>query len=117
MPQSLNIETIRDYSGQLYTGTPLSLTCRLNLSSVDTNISVYSQWMRAGHGNIKGTSSRLTQSLTEISPNVYDAVLSFNPLDSSADNGEYNCLITVSTDVVVAKDSSDNASFHLSIHG
>ena len=117
VPESLDIKITQDYTGLLYTGTPLTLTCSLNLTHIDTNITVYSQWMRTNDDTNIQTDFRLTQSLTEISTNQYESVLTFNPLDSLVDGGEYICAFTVSTDDVVTEDRTGNASIQLSING
>ena len=117
MPESLDIRITQDYTGLLYTGTPLTLRCSLNLTAIDTNITVYSQWISTSQNANIQTDSRLTQSLTEISANAYESVLTFNPLDSLVDDGEYICLFTVSTDDVVTDDRTGNASIQLSVNG
>lgn len=117
MPESLDIRITQDYTGLLYTGTPLTLRCSLNLTAIDTNITVYSQWISTSQNANIQTDSRITQSLTEISANAYESVLTFNPLDSLVDDGEYICLFTVSTDDVVTDDRTGNASIQLSVNG
>ncbi|XP_019853876.1 PREDICTED: hemicentin-1-like [Amphimedon queenslandica] len=116
LPESLDVEITQDYTGLLYTGTPLTLICSLNLTAIDTNITVYSQWIRTSQNANIQTDSRLTQSLSEISTNAYESVLTFNPLDSLVDGGEYICLFTVSTDDVVTEDRTGNTSIQLSVN-
>ena len=104
----------RDYYDILYSGTPLALTCSLNLSTIDTTFSVTSKWTH--NEEVVLNTSRVKQCITEIATNVYNATLYFYPLNSTIDDGEYACVFSISSNLLLSNVTS-NASTYLSIEG
>lgn len=92
---SLPVILSQDYKGSLYTGTPLILSCTLNVSFVETPVLVTSQWTKDGIDIVSLNQSRVQQNDTEISENVFVSLLVFYPLNSTTDSGEIVCHFTV----------------------
>ena len=113
MPE-IRADITSDYSGQLFSGTPLALTCTLNLSAIDTIIGVTSQWTHKGA--MVTNSSRIKQCITIIAPNTFNTTVYFNPLNSTSDDGEYTCTFAITSDLLLSN-SNTNASIHISVDG
>ena len=100
-------------TGTLYEGTPLTLTCtiELNTTGVDSPVTVEREFT----GTTNTEDSRLTLSELEGMSPTYTKTLSFTPL-SLSDNGSYVCSSTVSSgsEFIVTSDSTDS-SYTLSV--
>ena len=76
-----------------YAGTPLNLTCTVQLiPQVDINVAVTPVWFRGGSSNI--TINNYTTISPMIGSSSYVTTLIFNPL-GTADSGRYNCNVSV----------------------
>ena len=92
------VDISRDYSGTLYAGIPLTLTCNITLDDlVDIQVNVTNQWTR---NMMNITEPTITETLNKTDTNHYIATLEFYPLSATYDNGEYQCtiLVTANTD-------------------
>lgn len=114
MPQIELGDITRDYYGILYSGTPLALTCSLNLSTIDTTFSVTSEWTH--NEEVVSNTSRVKECITEIANNVYNATLYFYSLNSTIDDGEYTCTFSIGSNLLLSNITS-NGSTYLSIEG
>ena len=78
-------------TGVLYAGTPLTLTCSIQLNpAVDTTVMVTRMW-RGPRSQTISNSSRVTVSnLVERSAFLYETTIQFVPL-STSDGGNYEC--------------------------
>ena len=108
------VDISRDYSGTLYAGTPLTLTCNITLDDlVDIPVIVTNQWTR---NMMNITEPTITESLIQTDTNHYTATLDFYPLSAVYDNGEYKCTVLVTADTYVTNIISD-ASTDIVIEG
>ena len=86
------------YSGTLYAGTELSLTCSIQLNDIiDEEVNVLNTWTRNNSAIV--SENRIHSVVNRISSSNYSAVLSFTPLDDPTDDGIYLCDIVISPNV------------------
>ena len=87
-----------NHSGVLYAGTPLTLTCSIQLNpAVDTTVMATRMWRGPG-SQVVSNSSRVTVSnLLKRLTFVYETTIEFDPL-STTDSGTYECEATVTPD-------------------
>ena len=80
-----------NHTGVLYAGTPLTLTCSIELNpAVDTTVIVTKMWRGPG-SQVVSNSSRVTVSnLVERSAFLYETTIEFVPL-STSNGGDYEC--------------------------
>ena len=85
-------------TGDLYGGTPLTLTCSIQLNpAVDTTVMVTRMW-RGPRSQVVSDTSRVTVSnVVERSDNLYKTTIEFRSL-STSDGGNYDCEATVTPD-------------------
>ena len=102
------------YSGTLYAGTELSLTCSIQLNDIiDEEVNVLNTWTRNNLAIV--TENRIQSVVNRISSSNFSAVLSFTPLDDPTDDGFYLCDIVVSPNVDDTYFSNGTASNSISI--
>ena len=108
------------HTGVLYAGTPLTLTCSIQLNpAVDTTVMVTRMWRGPG-SQVVSNSSRVTVSnLVERSDNLYETTIEFIPLNTT-DSGTYECEATVTPDpqsqfVIMSTAGSD--ALYITIQG
>ena len=87
-----------NHTGILYAGTPLTLTCSIQLNpAVDTTVMVTRMWRGPG-SQVVSNSWRVTVSnLLKRSTLLYETTIEFVPL-STIDSGDYECEATVTPD-------------------
>ena len=87
-----------NHSGVLYAGTPLTLTCSIQLNpAVDTTVMATRMWRGPG-SQVVSNSSRVTVSnLLKRLTFVYETTIEFDLL-STTDSGNYECEATVTPD-------------------
>ena len=109
------ISITRNHTGVLYAGTPLTLTCSIQLNpAVDTTVMVTRMWSEPGSQAVS-TGSRVTVSnLVERSAIFYDTTIQFILL-SITNSGDYKCEATVTPDpqsqfIVMSTAASDTHS-------
>ena len=92
------------YTDTLYSGTPLDITCDLQLPNlVDIPVNVSSQWITTDNVNIPSPDdTTITDSLTSDSNLQHTATLSFYPLNVT-DSRHYQCNL-----MIVANDNLGN---------
>ena len=109
------VDISRDYSGTLYAGDPLTLTCTITLNNlVDIPVIVTNQWT-SDMMNINESS--ITETIIETDTNRYTAALHFYPL-SANDDGEYKCIVLVvtnTTDSYINSNVSNEASTEVTV--
>ena len=95
-PPTISITSNR--TGVLYAGTPLTLTCSIQLNpAVDTTVMVTRMW-RGPASQVVSNSSHVTVSnLVERSALLYETTIQFSPLNTT-DSGNYECEATVTPD-------------------
>ena len=95
-PPTISITSNR--TGVLYAGTPLTLTCSIQLNpAVDTTVMVTRMW-RGPASQVVSNSSHVTLSnLVERSALLYETTIQFSPL-STTDSGNCECEATVIPD-------------------
>ena len=101
-----------NHTGVLYAGTPLTLTCSIQLNpAVDTTVMVTRMWTGPG-SQVVSNSSRLTVSnILKRSTFLFETTIQFDPL-TTTDSGNYECEATVTPDpqsqfVLMSTTSSD----------
>ena len=93
---SFDVTISQDYSDPLYTGTNLTITCNIELSSlVDISVNVNNQWTRDGADILEST---ITSDLFEVTALTHTATLEFYPLYHVTDDGVYQCSVMISND-------------------
>ena len=87
-----------NYTGVLHAGTPLTLTCSIQLNpAVDTTVMVTRMW-RGPRSQTVSNSSRVTVSNLFKRPTfIYETTIEFIPV-SISDSGNYECEATVTPD-------------------
>ena len=87
-----------NHTGILHAGTPLTLTCSIQLNpAVDTTVVVARMWRGPG-SQVVSNSSRVTVSnIPKRSAFLYETTIEFVPL-SATDSGNYECEATVTPD-------------------
>ena len=102
-------------TGILYAGTPLTLTCSIQLNpAVDTTVVVTRMWSGPGSQTVSNSSHITVSNLVESSSLIYETTIEFVPL-STTDSGNYKCEATVSPDppsrlIIRSKTSRDSHS-------
>ena len=119
VPQpTVTITPIR--TGIPYAGTPLSLTCSIQLNpAVDTTVMVTRTWSGPGSQAVSNSSRVTVPNLVKTSDNLYVAAIQFIPL-STTDSGNYECEATVTADpqsqfVIMSTAGSNTHS--VTVHG
>ena len=85
-------------TGDLYAGTPLTLTCSIQLNpAVDTGVVVTRMWRGPGSLVVSNTSRVTVSNLLNGSTFLYEMTIEFIPL-STTDSGNYDCEATVTPD-------------------
>ena len=97
VPQpTVNITSNR--TGVLYAGTPLTLTCSIQLNpAVDTTVVVNRMWSGPGSHTVSNSSRVTVSNLAERSAILYESTIEFSSL-STTDSGNYECEATVTPD-------------------
>ena len=97
VPQpTVNITANR--TGVLYAGTPLTLTCSIQLNpAVDTTVMVTRMWRGPGSQAVSNSSRMTVSNVFKGSDNLYETTIEFHPL-STTDSGNYECEATVAPD-------------------
>ena len=101
----------------MYTGTNLTITCNIELSSlVDIPVNVSNQWNRDGADIMESTT---TSDLIEVTALRHTATLEFYPLYHATDDGLYQCSVMISNDedYVNSNVVSNSASTTLDVLG
>ena len=107
-------------TGVLYTGTPLTLTCSIQLNpAVDTTVMVTRMWSGPGSQAVSNSSHVTVSNLVERSDNLYETTIEFHPLNTT-DHGNYECEANVTADpqsqfVIMSTAGSDTHS--VTVHG
>ena len=85
-------------TGDLYAGTPLTLTCSIQLNpAVDTGVMVTRMWRGPGSQGVSNSSHVTVSNLVSRSAFLYETTIQFSPL-STTHSGNYECEATVTTD-------------------
>ena len=85
-------------TGVLYAGTPLTLTCSIQLNpAVDTTVMVTRTWSGPGSQAVSISSRVTVSNLVKRSENLYETTIEFGPL-TTTDTGDYECEATVAPD-------------------
>ena len=78
-------------TGILYAGTPLTLTCSIQLNpAVDTTVMVVRMWRGPGSQVVSNSSHVTVSNLVERFNQLYETTVEFAPL-SASDSGDYEC--------------------------
>ena len=87
-----------NYTGVLYAGIPLTLTCSIQLNpAVDTTVMVTRMWSGPGSQGVSNSSRVTVSNLLKRSTFLYKTTIEFDPL-STTDSGNYECEATVTPD-------------------
>ena len=87
-----------NYTGVLYAGIPLTLTCSIQLNpAVDTTVMVTRMWRGPGSQGVSNSSRVTVSNLLKRSAFLYKTTIEFVPL-SATDSGNYECEATVTPD-------------------
>ena len=109
------VDISRDYSGTLYAGDPLTLSCTIILHSlVDIPVIITNQWTK---NMMNINESSITETITETDTNRYTAALDFYSL-SADDDGEYKCIVLVNantTDSYINSNVSNEVSTEITV--
>ena len=111
-----DVSISQDYNDPLYTGTPLTITCDITLSSlVDIPVNVTTDWTRNG---TEITQNTITDTLMNNNLS-YTASLDFYPISYLTDDGIYQCLFNIapSSDVEYVDTISNRTSTELNVLG
>ena len=85
-------------TGVLYAGTPLTLTCSIQLNpAVDTTVMVTRMWREPASQTVSNSSHVTVSNLVERGAFLYETTIQFVPL-STTDSGNYECEATVIPD-------------------
>ena len=85
-------------TGDLYAGTPLTLTCSIHLNpAVDTTVMVTRMWRGPGSQTVSNSSHVTVSNLVERGAFLYETTIQFVPL-STTDSGNYECEAAVTPD-------------------
>ena len=97
VPQpTVNITANR--SGVLYAGTPLTLTCSIQLNpAVNTTVMVTRTWSGPGSQAVSNSGHVTVSNVFKRSDNLYETTIEFGPLNTT-DSGNYECEATVAPD-------------------
>ena len=95
-PPTISITPNR--TGVLYAGTPLTLTCSIQLNpAVDTTVMVTRMWGGPGLQGVRNSSHVTMSNILKRSAFLYETTIQFIPL-STTDSGNYKCEATVIPD-------------------
>ena len=87
-----------NHTGVLYAGTPITLTCSIQLNpAVDTTVMVTRMWRGPGSQVVSNSSHITVSNLLKRLAFVYETTIEFDPL-STTDSGNYVCEATVIQD-------------------
>ena len=97
VPQpTVNITANR--TGDLYAGTPLTLTCSIQLNpAVNTTVMVTRTWSGPGSQAVSNSGHVTVSNVFKGSDNLYETTIEFGPL-TTTDSGNYECEATVAPD-------------------
>ena len=85
-------------TGVLYAGTPLTLTCSIQLNqAVDTTVMVTRTWRGPGSQGVSNSSRVTMSNILKRSAFLYETTIQFSPLNT-VDGGNYVCEATVTPD-------------------
>ena len=107
-------------TGILYAGTPLTLTCSIQLNpAVDTTVMVTRMWSGPGSQAVSNSSRVTVSNVFKRSAFPYETTIEFVPL-TTTDSGNYECEATVTADpqsqfVIMSTAGSDTHS--VTVHG
>ena len=80
-----------NHTGVLHAGTPLTLTCSIQLNpAVDTTVMVTRMWRGPGSQVVSNSSHVTVSNLVERFNQLYETAIEFAPL-SISDSGDYEC--------------------------
>ena len=80
-----------NHTGVLYVGTPLTLTCSIQLNpAVDTTVMVTRMWRGPGSQTVSNSSRVTVSNLVKRFNQLYETTVEFAPL-STSDSGDYEC--------------------------
>ena len=92
-----NVTISQSYYDSLYTGTNLTISCDIALSSlVNIPVLITNEWTRNGSQISENT---ITEDLVKFNSLNFAARLEFFPLNSLTDDGEYQCSVKVNPNV------------------
>ena len=116
---SLPVLLSLDYDGLLYTGTPLILSCSLNISFIETSVLIDTQWTINELDILSVNQSRVIQRNIKFANNIFKSSLEFNPLNSVTDNGEIACsfIVSPSTGREYFVNATTRAATNISVNG
>ena len=105
------MEVTANYSGVLYAGTGLTLTCTVTVDpTVDSNEDIMLVWN--GPRDIPGERYLILMAANE-SNDSYTSNLIISPLAEEHDEGDYTCTVTISGgNYVLESIASDNISIN-----
>ena len=109
-----------NHTGVLYAGTPLTLTCSIQLNpAVNTTVMVTRVWSGPGSQGVSNSSRVTVSNLLKRSTVLYEITIEFIPL-STSDGGNYKCEATVTPDpqsqfVTMSTTGSDTHA--VTVHG
>ena len=97
----VNIDISLSYTDTLYSGTPLNISCDIELPAlVDIPVLVSNQWTTTDNANIPSADdTTITASITSSSNLEHTATLSFYPLNVT-NSGGYQCNIVITANDV-----------------
>ena len=103
-----------------YAGSTLNITCTVNLApEIDVEMTAISSWKK--DGNILASTTRIaTYDLKNSIDNSLRGVLVFETLSTLMDNGEYECLMLVSStpfSLVIAPAPPVSITIEIEVHG
>ena len=85
-------------TGVLYAGTPLTLTCSIQLNpAVDTTVMVTRMWRGPASQVVSNSSHVSVSNILKRSAFIYETTIQFSPLNT-VDGGNYECEATVTPD-------------------
>ena len=104
-----------------YAGTLFTLTCTIQVNeNVHTPIDVTGEWSKGGVTLAVDSSGcmNISEAISTVDMFTYETSLTFTPLRSSVDAGEYTCNATVSSvPQTYIRPNSNTNTFHLVING
>ena len=107
-------------TGVLYAGTPLTLTCSIQLNpAVNTTVMVNRMWSGPDSQLVSNSSSMTVSSLVQRSAFLHETTIQFVPL-STSDGGNYKCEATVIPDPqsqFVNMSTTGSGTHSVTVHG
>ena len=93
-----NVNITPNRTDVLSAGTPLTLTCTIDLNpAVDTTVMVTTMWRGPGLQVVRNSSCVTVSNILKRSALLYETTIEFDPLNTS-DGGDYECEATVTPD-------------------